>query len=67
MMNLFAKDGTCKLVAECTYPLTGKRCVTRVYTEYAVFVITDDGVRADETYGISAADLRRRVPVPLIG
>jgi 3-oxoadipate CoA-transferase beta subunit len=63
MMNLFAKDGTCKLVAECTYPLTGKRCVTRVYTEYAVFVIGADGVRVDETYGISAAELRDRVPI----
>ena len=32
MMNLFAKDGTAKLVPECTYPLTGVRCVSRVYT-----------------------------------
>ena len=35
MMNLFAKDGTAKLVSECTYPLTGLRCVSRVYTDYA--------------------------------
>src|SRR3954451_21485659 len=32
MMTLFAKDGTAKLVRDCTYPLTGLRCVSRVYT-----------------------------------
>ena len=45
MMTLFAKDGTPKLVPECTYPLTGVRCVTRVYTDYGVFQIGPDGVR----------------------
>ena len=45
MMNLFAKDGTAKLVRECTYPLTGLRCVSRVYTDHAIFAIdpADDG------------------------
>ena len=41
MMNLFAKDGTAKIVPTCTYPLTGLRCVRRVYTELAVFDIDD--------------------------
>lgn len=67
MMSLFAKDGTCKLVPECTYPLTGLRCVSRVYTEYAVFdVDPTDGVRVRETYGIGVAELAERIDVELV-
>ncbi|RAN76677.1 3-oxoadipate CoA-transferase [Bacillus sp. SRB_336] len=65
MMSLFAKDGTSKLVPECTYPLTGVGCVTRIYTNDAVFLITADGVRVRETFGTTLADLQERIPVPL--
>jgi len=65
MMTLFAKDGTAKLVPECTYPLTGVHCVTRVFTDHGVFQIGPDGVVVSETYGISFADLATRVDVPL--
>jgi 3-oxoadipate CoA-transferase beta subunit len=66
MMNLFAKDGVAKLVAECTYPLTGLRCVRRVYTDYATFDIDPEvGVRVRETFGIGMADLTSRMTVEL--
>jgi 3-oxoadipate CoA-transferase, beta subunit len=65
MMTLFAKDGTAKLVEACTYPLTGVRCVSRVYTDYGVFQVGPEGIRVTETYGISLADLASRVRVPL--
>jgi 3-oxoadipate CoA-transferase beta subunit len=64
-MTLFAKDGTAKLVPECTYPLTGVHCVTRVFTDYGVFQITPDEVLVSETYGISFAELATRVDVTL--
>ncbi|MDQ4053346.1 MAG: 3-oxoacid CoA-transferase subunit B [Actinomycetota bacterium] len=65
MMTLFAKDGTPKLVPECTYPLTGLACVNRVYTDHAIFDIAGDGVLVTETFGISHADLAARLDVPL--
>ncbi len=65
MMNLFTKDGTAKIVPTCTYPLTGLRCVRRVYTEYAVFDIESDGVRVRDTFGISVNDLRTRMAIEL--
>jgi 3-oxoadipate CoA-transferase, beta subunit len=67
MMNLFAKDGTAKLVSECTYPLTGLRCVSRVYTDYAIFDINgaDSRVHVVATYGISLAALSDRLDFEL--
>ncbi|HEY6573497.1 MAG TPA: 3-oxoacid CoA-transferase subunit B [Mycobacterium sp.] len=68
MMSLFAKDGTPKLVRECSYPLTGLRCVSRVYTEHAIFDVdpTGDGrVRALETFGIGVSALSERVQLDL--
>ena len=67
MMPLFTKDGEAKLVPECTYPLTGVGCVSRVYTDYAVFSIESDGVHVLATYGISLRDLCQRVNVKLFG
>ena len=55
-MNQFSRDGACRLVDACTYPLTASRVVTRVYTDYAVidlqkgqFIVTElaDGVDFD--------------------
>jgi 3-oxoadipate CoA-transferase, beta subunit len=67
MMSLFTKNGDAKLVPECTYPLTGVACVSRVYSDYAVFDIQPDGVHVLATYGISLAELRDRVRVELLG
>lgn len=66
MMNLFAKDGKAKLVPQCTYPLTGTRCVSRVYTDHAVFAIdSGDGIRVLETFGSTVQALADRMSVPL--
>lgn len=66
MMSLFTKDGKSKLVPECTYPLTGVDCVTRVYTNEAVFLIGKDGVRVRQTYGTTIDELQARMDVKLL-
>lgn len=63
MMTLFAKDGSPKLVKECTYPLTGVGCVSRVYTEQAIFSVGDAGVVVHETFGTTVDELAARLDV----
>lgn len=65
MLTLFTKDGTPKLVPECTYALTGLGRVDRIYTDPATFVITVGGVVVRETFGISFDELSSRLGVPL--
>lgn len=50
MMNLFTKTGECKIVDECTYPLTGIGCVERIYTDMAVFEVADGQLRVLEIF-----------------
>src|SRR4029078_12171624 len=59
MMTLFGRDGSPKLVRECTYPLTAVACVSRLYTDCAVFEITGEGVAALATYGVTCAALEQ--------
>jgi 3-oxoacid CoA-transferase B subunit len=40
-----AKDGLPKLVRECTFPLTARSVVTRVYTDLAVLDVVDGALR----------------------
>src|SRR3954454_7284424 len=65
MMELFAKDGSAKLVPRCTYPLTGVGCVSRVYTDVAVFAVAGPEVVGVETLGTSSDELAARLDVPL--
>lgn len=51
MTDLLTKQGASKLVAACSYPLTGTACVSRVYTDHAVFEVTEDGFAVRELFG----------------
>ncbi|MHC1778095.1 MAG: 3-oxoacid CoA-transferase subunit B [Lentimicrobium sp.] len=42
------KSGESKIVKECTYPLTGKKVVSRIYTNLAVIDVTDKGLFVKE-------------------
>ncbi|MGI5441690.1 3-oxoacid CoA-transferase subunit B [Streptomyces shenzhenensis] len=66
MMTLFTKSGAPKLVRQCTYPLTGVGCVSRVYTEVATFDLRPEGVHVRETHGITLDELRSRLDVDLL-
>lgn len=68
VMELLSKDGTSKLVESCTYPLTGAECVERIYTDIAVFEITDSGLSVTDLLDgdLSFGELEAMVGIPLI-
>ena len=66
MMEHQTKSGESKIVARCTYPVTGLGCVTRIYTDLAVIDVTRAGlVVIDIVDGLSFDELARLTGVPL--
>ncbi|WP_193314136.1 3-oxoacid CoA-transferase subunit B [Xanthomonas sp. LMG 12461] len=66
MMELLTKRGEPKLVNACSYPLTGLRCVSRVYTDLGVFALGPDGARVLELVeDVSLDDLRQATGLAL--
>ncbi|MDQ1204830.1 3-oxoacid CoA-transferase subunit B [Microbacterium sp. SORGH_AS_0862] len=61
MTDLLTRAGEPKLVAACTYPLTGVGCVSRVYTDHAVFEITDAGFAVIEAFGDNTIEQLREL------
>jgi len=67
MMEHQTKTGEPKIVARCTYPLTGIGCVTRVYTDLAVIDVTREGLRVVEMVeGLTLDGLQQRTGAPLL-
>jgi len=66
MMELFDKQGRSKFVQNCTYPVTARGCVTRVYSDLAIFSIGSQGVQVSEIVeGLSRDTLSAMIGIQL--
>ncbi len=67
MMEHTTKTGEAKIVPQCTYPITGLACVSRIYTDLAVLAVTADGLRVERMVnGLGWDALQARTAVPLL-
>jgi 3-oxoadipate CoA-transferase beta subunit len=67
MMEHLTKQGESKIVARCTYPLTGVRCVNRIFTDLAVLDVTPEGLAVVEMCpGLTFDELQTLSRVPLV-
>lgn len=63
--DLVTRNGTPKVVAKCSYPLTGTACVTRIYSDRAVFEVTPDGLLVRDLFDATIEELEAVLGLPL--
>ena len=66
MMDLLTKKGESKVVAQCSYPITGMACVKRIYAELATLECTPNGLKLiDMVEGLTHAELEKMLGLPI--
>jgi 3-oxoacid CoA-transferase len=67
MMEHTTRDGELKILNECSYPVTGTRCVTTIMTDLALIDVTPQGLLLRETApGVSPEQVQRLTEAELI-
>ncbi|MCP5282417.1 MAG: 3-oxoacid CoA-transferase subunit B [Rhodoferax sp.] len=66
MMDLLTRQGASKVVAQCSYPLTGIGCVKRIYSDLATLECSAEGLRLiDKVDGLEHAELEKLIGLPI--
>ncbi len=66
MMDLLTKKGESKVVAQCSYPLTGIACVKRIYSDLATLECTPRGLKLIDTVeGLHHDALEKIIGLPI--
>lgn len=67
VMEHVAKDGSAKVVNECTLPLTGKGCIDRIITDLCVLDVTPEGlVLVELSPGVTVDEVIAATEAPVI-
>ncbi len=61
MMDHLTKEGSSKLVKNCSYPLTGVACVAMIFTDLGVFEVVPGGLLVREIFNNMSFELLQSI------
>lgn len=66
LMHHVTKDESPRIVMNCSYPLTGRSVVTRIFTDMAIINVTPDGLIVEQiAHGLSFHEIQDVTSAPL--